>query len=424
MSFADRLAHAWNAFLGRDPTDEIIQSQNLGFSSYYQPDRPVLTRGNDRSIVNAIFNRIAIDVAKRKIMHAYTDENGRYKEEINSDLNKCLKVQANIDQTGRAFIEDAVITMLDTGVVALVPIITDVNPELNAFDVQNMRVGRVVEWYPQHVKINVYNEYTGQKQDVIMDKKAVCIIENPLYSIMNDRNSILQRLIRKLNLLDAIDEQSGSGKLDLIIQLPYIIRSDARKAQAEARRKDIETQLTGSKYGIAYTDGTEKITQLNRPVENNIMSQVEYLTSMLYSQLGMPDSVFNGTADEQTMLNYINRTLEPILAAITNEMTRKFLSSNARTRGQAIVFFEEPFKLMTATNLANIADTLTRNEILSSNELRAILGFKPVSDERADELRNKNLNVTEEQLENPITTDESAEYPPEGYVEEAPNQPY
>lgn len=423
MSFADRLAHAWNAFLGRDPTEEIIQSQNLGFSSYYQPDRPILTRGNDRSIVNAIFNRIAIDVAKRKIKHVYVDENGRYRAEIESDLNNCLQVQANIDQTGRALIEDAVITMLDNGVVALVPIITDVNPELNAFDVKNMRVGRIVEWYPQHVKVNVYNEYTGQKQDIIMDKKALAIIENPLYSIMNDRNSILQRLIRKLNLLDAIDEQSGSGKLDLIIQIPYIVKSEARRAQAESRRKDIENQLTGSKYGIAYTDGTEKITQLNRPVENNIMSQVEYLTSMLYSQLGMPDSVFNGTADEQTMLNYINRTLEPILSAITNEMTRKFLSSNARTRGQAIMFFEEPFKLMTASNVANIADAMIRGQILSPNELRGILGFMPVNDDRANELRNTNLNPTDEQLVNPITTDESAEYPPEGYVEEAPNQP-
>ena len=423
MSFTDRLAHAWNAFLGRDPTEEIKQSQNLGFSSYYQPDRPILTRGNDRSIVNAIFNRIAIDVAKRKMKHVYTDENGRYRSEVDSDLNNCLQVQANIDQTGRALIEDAVITMLDNGVVALVPIITDVNPKLNAFDVKNMRVGRIVEWYPQNVKINVYNEYTGQKQDIIMDKKSVAIIENPLYSIMNDRNSILQRLIRKLNLLDAIDEQSGSGKLDLIIQLPYIVRSDARRAQAENRRKDIENQLTGSKYGIAYTDGTEKITQLNRPVENNIMSQVEYLTSMLYSQLGMPDSVFNGTADEQTMLNYINRTLEPILSAITNELTRKFLSSNARTRGQAIMFFEEPFKLMTASNVANIADTMIRGQILSPNELRGILGFMPVNDERANELRNTNLNPTDDQLLNPITTDEGTEYPPEGYVEEVPSQP-
>ena len=423
MSFTDRLAHAWNAFLGRDPTEEIKQSQNLGVSSYYQPDRPILTRGNDRSIVNAIFNRIAIDVAKRKMKHVYTDENGRYRSEVDSDLNNCLQVQANIDQTGRALIEDAVITMLDNGVVALVPIITDVNPKLNAFDVKNMRVGRIVEWYPQNVKINVYNEYTGQKQDIIMDKKSVAIIENPLYSIMNDRNSILQRLIRKLNLLDAIDEQSGSGKLDLIIQLPYIVRSDARRAQAENRRKDIENQLTGSKYGIAYTDGTEKITQLNRPVENNIMSQVEYLTSMLYSQLGMPDSVFNGTADEQTMLNYINRTLEPILSAITNELTRKFLSSNARTRGQAIMFFEEPFKLMTASNVANIADTMIRGQILSPNELRGILGFMPVNDERANELRNTNLNPTDDQLLNPITTDEGTEYPPEGYVEEVPSQP-
>lgn len=405
MSFTDRLAHAWNAFLGRDPTKDYIQYPDLGFSSYYQPDRPILTRGNDRSIVNAIYNRIAIDVAQRKIVHVLTDENGRFKKEIDSDLNECLKLSANIDQTGRALIEDAVITMLDSGVVVLAPIVTDVNPELNAFDIKDMRVGRVQEWYPYHVKINVYNETIGQKQDIIVSKDTVAIVENPLYSIMNDRNSILQRLIRKLNLLDAIDEQSGSGKLDLIIQLPYIVKSEARKAQAENRRKDIENQLTNSKYGIAYTDGTEKITQLNRPVENNIMKQVEYLTSMLYSQLGMPDTVFNGTADEQTMLNYINRTIEPILSALTNEMTRKFLSSNARTRGQKIIFFEEPFRLMTATNLANIADTLTRNEILSSNELRAQLGFKPVDDPRADELRNKNLNVSDQQMENPILTD-------------------
>lgn len=405
MSFADRLSHAWNAFLGRDPTNEIVQYPNLGFSSIYQPDRPILTRGNDRSIVNSIYNRIAIDVAQRKIVHAETDENGRYVKEIDSYLNECLKVSANIDQTGRSFIEDAVITMLDSGVVVLTPIETTVNPMLNAFDIKDMRVGRVLEWYPEHVRISVYNQKIGQKQEITVPKDIVAIIENPLYSIMNDRNSILQRLIRKLNLLDAIDEQSGSGKLDLIVQLPYIIRSDARKAQAEERRKNIEDQLNNSKFGIAYTDGTEKITQLNRPVENNIMKQVEYLTSMLYGQLGMPDSVFNGTADEQTMLNYINRTIEPILSALTDEMTRKFLSQNARTRGQKIIFFEEPFRLMTATNLASIADTLTRNEILSSNELRTQLGFKPVDDPRADELRNKNLNVSDEQMGNPVLTE-------------------
>lgn len=404
MSFADRLSHAWNAFLGRDPTNDLVQYKDLGYGAFYQPDRPRLTMGNDRSIVNAIYNRISVDVADRKIIHAETDDNGRFKKEIDSDLNNCLKLSANIDQTGRALIEDAVITMLDAGVVVLVPIITDVNPNTNAFDIKDMRVGRVLEWYPKHVKISVYNELVGQKQDIIVDKKTVAIIENPFYSIMNDRNSVLQRLIRKLNLLDAIDEQSGSGKLDLIIKLPYTIRNDARKAQAEERRKDIENQLANSKYGIAYADTTESITQLNRPVENNIMKQVEYLTSMLYSQLGMPESVFNGTADEQTMLNYINRTIEPILAAITLEMTRKFLSTNARTRGQKIIFIEEPFKLMTASNIANIADTLTRDEILSSNELRAQLGFRPVDDPRADELRNKNLNATDQQLDNPILT--------------------
>lgn len=405
MSFTDRLSHAWNAFLGRDPTKELTRVSDLGYSSYYQPDRPVLTRGNDRSIVNAIYTRIAIDVAQRSIVHAEVDENGRYVKEIDSYLNECLKLSANIDQTGRAFIEDAVITMLDSGVVVLTPIETTVNPDLNAFDVKDIRVGRVQEWYPQHIRIKVYNEKTGQKEEIVVPKDTVAIIENPLYSIMNDYNSILQRLIRKLNLLDTIDEHSGSGKLDLIIQLPYIIRSDARRSQAEERRKDIEKQLTDTKYGIAYTDGTEKITQLNRPVENNIMKQVEYLTSMLYGQLGMPDTVFNGTADERTMLNYINRTIEPILSALTNEMTRKFLSSNARTRGQRIMFFEQPLGLMTATNLAQIADTLTRNEILSSNELRAQLGFKPVDDPRADELRNKNLNASGEQMANPISTE-------------------
>ena len=415
MSFADRLSHAWNAFLGRDPTNDFVQYKDLGYGAFYQPDRPRLTMGNDRSIVNAIYNRISVDVADRKIIHAETDDNGRFKKEVNSDLNNCLKLSANIDQTGRALIEDAVITMLDAGVVVLVPIITDVNPNTNAFDIKDMRVGRVLEWYPKHVKISVYNELVGQKQDIIVDKKTVAIIENPFYSIMNDRNSVLQRLIRKLNLLDAIDEQSGSGKLDLIIKLPYSIRSDARKAQAEERRKDIENQLANSKYGIAYADTTESITQLNRPVENNIMKQVEYLTSMLYSQLGMPESVFNGTADEQTMLNYINRTIEPILAAITLEMTRKFLSTNARTRGQKIIFIEEPFKLMTASNIANIADTLTRDEILSSNELRAQLGFRPVDDPRADELRNKNLNATDQQLDNPILTNN------EESDEESPN---
>lgn len=403
MSFTDRLSHAWNAFLGRDPTH--IGYQNYGPSSYIHPDRPILTGGNDRSIVNSLYNKIAIDVASRPIVHAKVDENGRYVEEIDSSLNRCLKVSANIDQTGRGFIQDAVLTMLDKGHVVLAPIETNLDPDMyGSFDIKDMRCGTVVEWFPEHVRIKVYNQKSGQKEEITVPKSTVAIIENPLYSIMNDRNSILQRLIKKLNILDAIDEQSGAGKLDIIIQLPYIVKSDSRKAQAEARRKDIEKQLTGSKYGIAYTDGTEKITQLNRPVENNIMSQVEYLTSMLYSQLGINSSVFDCSATEQVMLNYINGTVEPILSAITNEMTRKFLSQNAQTRGQTIMFFEEPFRLMTATNLANIADTLTRNEILSSNELRSLLGFRPVNDPRADELRNKNLNASDQQLENPVMT--------------------
>ena len=408
MSIRDRLSHAWNAFLGRDPTN-VYDYRQLGTSTYYPTDKPRLTYGNDRSIVNSILTRIAVDTASNKIRHVKTDTNGKYIEEVTSDLNYCLKTGANIDQASSAFIEDVVLTMLDTGVVVLVPIITDFNPQETAFDIRNMRCGKVVEWYPQHVKVNVYNEWKGDREDIVVPKEQVSIIQNPLYSIMNDRNSILQRLIRKLNLLDTIDEQSGSGKLDLIIGLPYLIRSDARKAQAEQRRSELENQLMNSKYGVAYTDGTEKITQLNRPVENNIMKQVEYLTSMLYSQLGMTASVFDGTADEETMLNYNTRTIQPILVAITEEMSRKFLTKNARTRGETIMFFSDPFKLTTVTNIANIADTFTRNAIMSSNEIRSLIGLKPVNDPRADELRNKNLNESPNQGMGPLTTDEQSQ---------------
>lgn len=400
MSFTSRLSHAWNAFLGRDPTD--LSYQDLGPSAYYRPDTTRLTGGNDRSIVNSIFNRISIDVAQRKIRHVDTDENGKYLKEHDSDLNNCLSVSANIDQTGRALIQDAVLTMLDQGVVALIPTDTNFDPAESSFDIEKLRAGKIIEWYPKNIRVSVYNENKGFREEIIMAKEACAIIQNPLYSIMNDRNSILQRLVRKLNILDAIDEQSGSGKLDLLIQLPYIVKSDARRDQAEERRRKIEEQLNGSKLGIAYIDGTEKVTQLNRPLENNIMSQVEYLTSMLYGQLGITSSVFDGTADEATMLNYINRTVEPILSAFTDEMTRKFLTKTARTRGQTIMFFDEPFRLTTVENLAKIADTFTRNEIMSSNEMRSSLGLRPVNDPRADELRNKNLNVTEGQ--EPIMT--------------------
>lgn len=406
MSFTSRLSHAWNAFLGRDPTK--VEYQDLGPSTYYRPDTTRLTGGNDRSIVNSIFNRISVDVAQRKIRHVDVDENGKYLKEHDSDLNNCLSVSANIDQTGRAFIQDAVLTMLDQGVVALVPTDTNFNPDISSFDVETIRAGRIIEWYPKNIRVSLYNENKGYREEILVPKNTCAIVQNPLYSIMNDRNSILQRLIRKLNILDAIDEQSGSGKLDLLIQLPYIVKSDARREQAEDRRKKIEEQLEGSKLGIAYIDGTEKVTQLNRPLENNIMSQVEYLTSMLYSQLGITSSVFDGTADEATMLNYINRTIEPILSAFTDEMTRKFLTKTARTRGQTIMFFDEPFRLTTVENIAKIADTFTRNEIMSSNEIRSLLGFRPVNDPRADELRNKNLNITEGQ-EAPMTTDPNGE---------------
>lgn len=424
MSFTSRLSHAWNAFLGRDPTD--IKYTDIGVGSYYRSDAPLLTHGNDKSIVNSIFNRISVDVSQRKIRHVDIDKNNKYLKEHDSGLNYCLSVSANIDQTGRGFIQDAVLTMLDQGVVALVPTDTNFNPEDSTFEVEKMRVGTVTEWFPKHVRIKVYNENKGEREEIVLPKNTVAIIYNPLYSIMNDRNSILQRLIRKLNILDAIDEQSGSGKLDLIIQLPYIVKSEARKAQAEARRKDIETQLNGSKLGIAYTDGTEKITQLNRPIENNIMSQVEYLTSMLYSQLGITSSVFDGTADESTMLNYINRTIEPILSAFADEMNRKFLSKTARTRGQAIMFFDEPFRLTTVENISKIADTFTRNEIMSSNEIRSLLGFRPVEDPRADELRNKNLNPTADGSSKPMTTDspyENGEPPQRSYSEHIAEEP-
>lgn len=390
ITLGSRLKHAWNAFLSREPTS-YYQSPGRGYS--YRPDRPRLTRGNERSIVTSVFNRIALDAAAISIQHVKLDDNGRFVSSVSSGLNNCLTVEANIDQTARAFIHDIVMSMMDEGCVAIVPVDTTLNPEVTgSYDIVTMRVGQVLSWYPQHVKVRVYNDRRGEKEDILVPKSLVGIVENPLYAVMNEPNSTLQRLIRKLNLLDAVDEQAGSGKLDLIIQLPYVIKTEARRAQAEKRRKDIEEQLSGSKYGIAYTDGTEHIVQLNRAVENNLMTQIEYLTSMLYSQLGITKGVMDGSADEQTMLNYYNRTIEPILSAIVDEMKRKFLTKTARSQLQSISFFRDPFKLVPAAVLAEIADKLTRNEIMSSNEIRQIIGLKPSKDPKADELRNKNLS--------------------------------
>lgn len=393
-SFGSRLKHAWNAFMNRDLTNFY---RDIGSSYFYRPDRPRLTRGNERSIVTSVYNRIALDVAAIGIKHCRLDDNGRFVEEIDSHLNKCLNLEANVDQTGRAFIQDIVMSMLDEGCIAIVPTTATDNPDITqAFDIGSMRTAKILEWYPQHVKVRIYNERTGKKEDIIRPKKSVAIIENPLFAVINEPNSTMQRLIRKLNLLDIIDEQSGSGKLDLIIQLPYVIKSEARRQQAEGRRKDIEMQLAGSKYGIAYTDGTEKITQLNRSVDNNLMKQIEYLTSMLYSQLGITQSVLDGTADEQTILNYYTRSIEPIISAIVDEMKRKFLSKTARSQFQSISFFRDPFKLVPVNNIAEIADKFTRNEIMTSNEIRQIIGMKPSDDPKADKLRNSNLNHPDE----------------------------
>ena len=398
ISVTSRFKHVWNAFLNRDPTD-IRQVYNWGYSSNTRPDQMRFTRGNERSIVTAVYNRIAMDVAAVDIKHVQLDENGRFDSEIKDGLDECFTLSANIDQTGRAFVQDVVMSMLDEGCVCIVPVDTDVNPDKNeGFDILSVRTGKIIQWYPQHVKVNAYNERTGKREDITISKESVAIIENPLYAIINEPNSTMQRLIRKLNLLDVVDEQSSSGKLDLIIQLPYVIRTEARRKQAEERRKDIEMQLEGSKYGIAYTDGTERITQLNRAVDNNLMKQVEYLTSMLYSQLGITTSIMDGTADEATMLNYHNRTIEPILSAITGELKRKFITRNARTRGQSVEFFRDPFRLVPVNQLADIADKFTRNEILTSNEIRQIVGVKPSSDPDADELRNKNLNKSKEEM--------------------------
>ena len=393
-TLGSRIKHAWNAFLNKDPTNGLVNRQNeFSAGSYYRPDRVRLSRGNERSIVTSVFNRIALDVAAINIKHCRLDDNDRFKEVVNSSLNDCLTLEANIDQTSRAFYQDVVMSMFGEGCVALVPVDTSINPnESNSYDILSMRTGKIVEWYPTRVKVNVYNERKGKREDIIINKSAVAIIENPLYAVMNEPNSTLQRLMRKLVLLDSVDEQTSSGKLDLIIQLPYVIKSETRKQQANERRQEIEKQLAGSKYGIAYTDGTEKITQLNRPVENNLMKQIEYLTSMLYSQLGITQSVLDGTADEKTMLNYNTRTIEPIVSAIVDEMKRKFLTKTARTQRQTILFFRDPFKLVPVSDLAEIADKFTRNEIMSSNEMRQVIGMKPSSDPKADQLVNSNIS--------------------------------
>lgn len=410
MSFGSRLKHAWNAFTGNIQ----MNYRDLGMSYSYRADRPRMSRGNERSIVTSVYNRIALDVAALNVQHVRLDENGRFLSVIDDGLNNCLTLEANVDQTARSFIQDVVISMFDEGSVAIVPVDTTTDPNVSgSYDIQSLRVGQILDWYPQYIRTRVYNEQTGRKEDIVVPKSAVVIIENPLYAVINEPNSTMQRLIRKLNLLDVIDEQSGSGKLDLIIQLPYVIKTEARRQQAENRRKDIESQLSGSKYGIAYTDGTEHITQLNRSVNNNLMSQIEYLTSMLYSQLGITQSILDGTADEKTMLNYNNRTIEPIISAIVDEMKRKFLTKTARSQRQSISFFRDPFKLVPVNEIAEIADKFTRNEIMTSNEIRQVVGMKPSDDPRADELRNKNLSEPsgsdQQSEEAPITTDNSVE---------------
>ena len=410
MSFGSRLKHAWNAFTGNIQ----MNYRDLGMSYSYRADRPRMSRGNERSIVTSVYNRIALDVAALNVQHVRLDENGRFLSVIDDGLNNCLTLEANVDQTARSFIQDVVISMFDEGSVAIVPVDTTTDPNVSgSYDIQSLRVGQILDWYPQYIRARVYNEQTGRKEDIVVPKSAVAIIENPLYAVINEPNSTMQRLIRKLNLLDVIDEQSGSGKLDLIIQLPYVIKTEARRQQAENRRKDIESQLSGSKYGIAYTDGTEHITQLNRSVNNNLMSQIEYLTSMLYSQLGITQSILDGTADEKTMLNYNNRTIEPIISAIVDEMKRKFLTKTARSQRQSISFFRDPFKLVPVNEIAEIADKFTRNEIMTSNEIRQVVGMKPSDDPRADELRNKNLSEPsgsdQQSEETPITTDNSVE---------------
>ena len=397
MDLITRIQRGWNAFRNRDPTTDY---RDYGESYYYRPDRPMFTKGNERSIATSVYNRIALDASSIMIQHVRLDENSRFSSVINSGLNNCLHLDANLDQTGRAFLHDVVMPMLDEGCVALVPVITDVNPDdTSSYEILSMRTGRIIEWRPAHVKVRAYNELTGRKEDLILPKSTVAIVENPLYAVINEPNSTMQRLIRKLSLLDVTDEQTASGKLDLIIQLPYVIKAPARQQQAEDRRKAIEMQLASSKYGIAYTDGTERITQLNRPAENNLMKQIEYLTNLLYSQLGITQTIMDGTADDKTMLNYYSRTIEPIVSAIVDELKRKFLTKTARSQGQSIMFFRDPFKLVPVNDLAELADKFTRNEIMTSNEIRQIVGMKPSDDPKADELKNSNISESKQEAQ-------------------------
>lgn len=405
FNFGTRLKHAWNTFLNKDPT-EIVYTE-LGSGSSYRPDRPRFTRGNEKSIVTSVYNRLSLDAAAIDIKHVRTDEEGQFISIIDSYLNECLSIEANTDQTGRAFLQDVIMSMLDEGVVAIIPIDTTLNPKVsNSYDILSMRTAKIIQWYPQHVKVRVYNEKTGNKEDKILPKKLVAIIENPLYAVINEPNSTMQRLVRKLNLLDSVDEQSSSGKLDLIVQLPYVVKTQSRKDQAEKRRSELETQLKDSKYGIAYTDGTEKITQLNRPIENNLMKQIEYLTNLLFSQLGITQTVLDGSADEKTMLNYYIRTIEPIVDAIVSEMRRKFLTKTARSQKQTIMSFRDPFSLVPVSQLSDLADKLTRNEILTSNEFRQIIGRKPSSDPNADKLVNKNIRQADQPQSSEFNPDE------------------
>ena len=411
ISLGSRFKKAWDAFQNRDPT---YSYRDIGPAYSIRQDRPRFTRGNERSIVTSVYNKVALDVASLDIQHIRADEDGRFLEVINSDLNNCLTLEANIDQTSDALIQDIVISMFDEGVVAVVPTLASKNIRYNdSFKIFEMRTAKILDWHPRHVRVRVYNDKLGRKEELILPKRSVAIIENPLYAIINEPNSTMQRLIRKLNLLDCIDEQSGAGKLDLIIQLPYIIKSEARRQQAENRRKDIEMQLAGSKYGIAYTDGTERITQLNRSVDNNLMKQIEYLTSMLYSQLGITQAILDGSADEKAMLNYYNRTVGPIASAIVDEMKRKFLTQTARSQGQSIEFFRDPFKLVPVDHIAEIADKFTRNEIMTSNEIRQKIGMRPSSDPKADRLENSNISHPTEDpyMEEPYMEDGYEEVP-------------
>lgn len=415
MGIFDVLRHSWDVFRNREPT-----YYNIGPSNSYRPDRTRTFIRNEQSIVTSIYTRIALDVASINIRHCRTDENGRFKEYVNSGLDSCLNLEANIDQTGRAFKQDIVESMFDEGVVAIVPVDTTMDPtKTGSYDIQTMRTGKILEWYPEHVKVQLYNQKTGYREEIVLPKRIVGIIENPMYSIINEPNSTMQRLIRKLTLLDRVDETTSSGKLDMIIQLPYVIKSESRRKEAEKRKKDIEEQLKGP-YGIAYVDGTEKIIQLNRPVENNLMKQVEYLRNELYSQLGITQEVLNGTADEQTMLNYNSRTIEPIVSAITDEMTRKFLTKTARSQSQTIMFFRDPFCLVPVNNIAEIADKFTRNEILTSNEIRGVIGFKPSDDPKADKLINSNLNQPDGEQTDQTIENEPGEPIPETSIGDMP----